>query len=121
MGALQMSDEQKNGQSGIGRRLPLVPILLILIILGFALFGQKGILRTLQASRHHAALEAEVQQQEAVIRQLKEEIEALRSDREYIEVIARRELGMVKEDELVYQFAQGSDKRAAEPESPASR
>lgn len=116
-----MTDEQKNGQPGTGFRLPLIPVLLILIILGFALFGQRGILRTLQASRHHAALEAEVQQQEAVIRQLKQEIEALRSDRKYIEAIARRELGMVKEDELVYQFAQGSDKGAADNEPPASR
>lgn len=116
-----MSDEQKNGQPNIGWRLPLIPVLLILIILGFALFGQKGILRTLQASRHHAALEAEVQQQEAVIRQLKEEIEALRSDRKYIEVIARRELGMVKEDELVYQFTQGSEKGAVDTKPPVSR
>jgi cell division protein FtsB len=116
-----MNDEQKNEQPSTGMRLPLIPLLLILIILGFALFGQKGILRTLQASRHHAALEAEVQQQETVIQQLKEEIEALRSDRKYIEAIARRELGMVKEDELVYQFAQGSDKDAADPEPPVSR
>ncbi len=116
-----MSDELKNGQPSAGGRLPLIPVLLILIILGFALFGQKGILRTLQASRHHAALEVEVQQQEAVIRQLKEEIKALRSDRQYIEAIARRELGMVKEDELVYQFAQGSDKGAADLEPLVSR
>lgn len=112
-----MADEKTNVQTESGGRLPLIPIVLILIILGFALFGKKGILRTLQASRHHAALEAEVQQQEAVIRQLKEEIQSLRSDRQYIEDIARRELGMVKEDELVYQFAQGSDKAGADTES----
>jgi|LGVF01.1.fsa_nt_gb cell division protein FtsB/cell division protein DivIC len=116
-----MTDEKTNGQTGTGGRLPLIPILLILIILGFALFGQKGILRSLQASRHHAALEAEVQQQEAVIQQLKKEIKSLRFDRKYIEGIARRELGMVKEDELVYQFAQGSDKSVAETEPPASQ
>lgn len=116
-----MSDEKTNVQKGSGGRLPLIPIVLILIILGFALFGKKGILRTLQASRHHAALEAEVQKQEEIIRQLKEEIQSLRSDRQYIEGIARRELGMVKEDELVYQFTQGSDKRAADTELPASQ
>lgn len=116
-----MVDEKVNGQTGAGGRLPLIPILLILIILGFALFGKKGVLRTLQASRHHAALEAEVQQQEAIIQHLKEEIESLRSDRKYIESIARRELGMVKEDELVYQFSQGSDKGVADAEPPASQ
>lgn len=116
-----MGDEKKNVKTESGGRLPWIPIVLILIILGFALFGKKGILRTLQASRHHAALEAEVQKQETVIRQLKEEIHSLRSDRQYIEDIARRELGMVKEDELVYQFTQGSDKGAAETGPPASQ
>lgn len=116
-----MADEKTNVQTGSGGRLPLIPILLILIILGFALFGKKGILRTLQANRHYEALKAEVQQQEAVIRQLKEEIHSLRTDRQYIEGIARRDLGMVKEDELVYQFAQGSDKEGAGTEPAASQ
>lgn len=116
-----MVDEKIKGQTGSGGRLPLIPILLILIILGFALFGKKGILRTLQANRHHAALEAEVQQQEAVIKQLKDEIESLSSDRKYVEGIARRELGMVKEDELVYQFSQGSDKGVDDTEPPVSQ
>jgi cell division protein FtsB len=89
-------------------RVPLVPILLILIILGVALFGEKGILRALQANRHKAQLEAELRHQDEIIRDLKKEIEALRSDREYLEGIARRELGMVKEDELVYQFPKQS-------------
>ncbi len=115
-----MADDQKISQPGSRLRLPLIPALLILIILGFALFGQKGILRTLQASRHHASLEAELHKQETVIRQLKKEIESLRSDRKYIEAIARRELGMVKEDELVYQFSTESakPKEASEISAP---
>lgn len=104
-----MADEQNSTQPGHRFRVPLIPVLLILVILGFALFGRKGILRSLQASRHHAALQEELHKQEAVIEQLKHEIEALRSDRKHIESIARRELGMVKDDELVYQFAEGSD------------
>lgn len=104
-----MADEQKSTPPGRRFRVPLIPALLILVILGFALFGRKGILRSLQASRHHTALQAELQKQEAVIKQLKHEIEALQSDRKHIESIARRELGMVKDNELVYQFAEGSD------------
>ena len=99
-------------------RLPLIPVALILIILGFALFGQKGILRTLQANRHQAELEAELRDQEATIRRLKEEIEALRSDPKYIESIARRELGMVKEDELVYQFSEESTQGEVPKKTP---
>jgi cell division protein FtsB len=38
------------------------------------------------------------------IAQLKSEIEALRTDPEYIERIARDELGMVRDEEIVFQF-----------------
>jgi cell division protein FtsB len=38
------------------------------------------------------------------IADLKAEIEALRADPSYIERIARDELGMVREEELVFQF-----------------
>jgi cell division protein FtsB len=87
-----------------------VPTLLILVILGFALFGEKGILRALQASRHKTQLETELQREEATIQRLKKDVEALRSDSDYLEGIARREFGMVKEDELVYQFPKNSQR-----------
>ncbi len=35
---------------------------------------------------------------------MRQEIDKLRSDRRYIEGIARKELGMVRADEMVYQF-----------------
>ena len=38
------------------------------------------------------------------IAELKTEIEALRTDPSYVERIARDELGMVREEELVFQF-----------------
>ena len=37
-------------------------------------------------------------------RKLKEEARRLQSERKYIEEIARKELGMVKEGEIIYQF-----------------
>jgi cell division protein FtsB len=86
------------------RGLPIVPVLLALLLLGFALFGDRGILRALQAGRQKAVLQEEVRQLEAANAELRQEIESLRNDRRYLEAIARRELGMVKDDELVYQF-----------------
>jgi cell division protein FtsB len=86
------------------RRFPLWASLLLLLVLAAALFGERGILRGVQANREKAALQAELQRIEGVNAELRKEIEALRSDRRYIEGVARRELGLVKEDELVYQF-----------------
>lgn len=86
------------------RKIPFWPVLLIVLLLGMAVFGDKGVLRALQYDRQRGELQEELQRLEEANARLRQEIEALRSDRRYIEEIARRELGMVKADELVYQF-----------------
>ncbi|WP_051361018.1 septum formation initiator family protein [Desulfuromonas sp. TF] len=94
--------------SSAPRKTTVWPLLLVLLLLGMALFGDKGILRAIQFNRQKASLQAELQRMEEINSALRQEIKSLRSDRRYIEDIARRELGMVKADELVYQFpAQG--------------
>jgi cell division protein FtsL len=99
-----MTQAETDSPKPLPRRLPIVPVLLALLLLGFALFGDRGILRALQAGRQKAALQEEVRQLEEANAELRQEIESLRNDRRYLEAIARKELGMVKDDELVYQF-----------------
>lgn len=88
----------------LGRRIPLVPVVIILLILGAGLFGEKGALRMLQARRQKAALEQQIAEKQDVKRILKQEINLLKTDRNYIEALARKELGMVGDGEVVYQF-----------------
>ena len=83
----------------------LWPLALVALILGFALFGDRGILHMLNLSSQKATLAQELAEIETQNEELRVEIAALRSDRRYIERIARTELGMVRDDELVFQFA----------------
>jgi cell division protein FtsB len=99
-----MSQAEADSSPQGPRLLPIVASLLALLLLGFALFGDRGILRALQASRQKSTLQEEVRQLEVINTELRQEIESLRNDRRYLEAIARKELGMVKDDELVYQF-----------------
>ena len=87
-----------------GGRLNLWPLALVALLLGFAFFGDRGILHMLHLSGQKATLSQELADLEAQNEKLRVEITALRSDRRYIERIARTELGMVREDELVFQF-----------------
>ena len=107
------------------RRFPLLALIILLVLIGLALFGDKGVLRALQSGRQKAELTAEVARLEQENTALKREIEALRNDRRTIESIARKELGMVKEDELVYQFRSApqikSSKAAASEPADGSR
>lgn len=88
-----------------GGRLNLWPLALIVLILGFALFGERGILNMLQLSGQKAELVGQIEDLEAQNETLRMEISALRNDRHHIERIARTELGMVRDDELVFQFS----------------
>jgi cell division protein FtsB len=97
-------------------QLPFWATVLVLLLLGLALFGDKGVLRALQYRRQKADLENRIRSLEATNAALRKEIEALRSDRRYLENLARRELGMVKKDELIYQFPSAPGKK--EEESP---
>lgn len=112
-----MGQAETESSKSSSRRLPIVPVLLALLLLGFALFGDRGILRALQAGRQKAALQEEVRQLEEANAVLRQEIESLRNDRRYLEAIARKELGMVKDDELVYQFRSASE--TTRPAGPA--
>ncbi len=80
-------------------------ILIVLVMLGFALLGDRGVLRALQTYNHKQELEKQMYELQAEQQQLREEIQLLRKDRDYWEQLARKELGMVREGELIYQFS----------------
>ena len=88
-----------------GGRFNLWPLALIVLILGFALFGDRGILHMVKLSGQKADLAQQITEAEAGNEMLRVEIAALRNDRRYIERVARTELGMVRDDELVFQFS----------------
>jgi cell division protein FtsB len=88
-----------------GGRLNFWPLALVVLILGFALFGDRGILYMLKLSGQKADLVQQISDIEAGNQALHVEIDSLRGDRRYIERVARTELGMVRDDELVFQFS----------------
>ncbi len=77
-------------------------LIIILVMLGYAVFGSRGVLRILQAERQQQQLEVELQGLQQQQERLRAEIERLRSDKEYWEQLARTKLGMVREGELIY-------------------
>lgn len=77
-----------------------------------AIFGGHGLMRWLQSDKEKKALTAELEKiQEENVR-TRREIDSLMHNGKYIETIARRDLGMVKDDEIIYQFPK-SEKRPA--------
>jgi cell division protein FtsB len=94
-------------------------VLVLVLLVGFALFGEKGVLRLVKTYNQRTDLQHKVEQLTAENQHLKLEIEALRKDYSTIERIARQELGMVREDEIVYQFP--NQKQSAQPQSAPAK
>ncbi|TYO95689.1 cell division protein FtsB [Geothermobacter ehrlichii] len=81
----------------------LVPLLLFL---GFAFFGENGVVHMFKRYRQKQQLQVEVARLQRENDRLRREIDALKNDWRYIEAIARQKLGMVRKDEIIYQFPQ---------------
>lgn len=100
-----MSDKSTQPAGSPPRRIPWWPFGVVAVVFVFALFGDRGILHIFKLKRQQDDLQQQLLQIEQVNDGLRKEIGALSYDRRYLERMARSQLGMVREDEVVYQFA----------------
>ena len=77
-------------------------LVIILLMLGYAIFGERGVIRIVQAKKQQQQLEAELAVLQQEQKDLREEIDRLKHDKDYWEQLARKNLGMVREGELIY-------------------
>ncbi|GAB7026120.1 FtsB family cell division protein [Geotalea toluenoxydans] len=86
------------------KRMLLIPAGIIVFILFFTIFGDRGLLRIYHLNKDNKEIQEHLQSLKTENEKLKREIEALRSDRRYLESIARRDFGLVRQNEVIYQF-----------------
>jgi cell division protein FtsB len=97
-----------------------LPAAVVLFILFFTVFGERGILRIHHLKKEQQETQRRSDELKAENEKLKREIEALKSDRRYLESIARKDFGLVRQNEIIYQFT-GPEKPAdagAKPVTP---
>jgi cell division protein FtsB len=98
-----MVAQRTSNRPSLGPRLKLAAILLLVLVVALAI-GNRGLVRVYRMHQTKAALEREIAQLTSSNAALAEEVRALRTDPGRVEAIAREELGLVKPDELVYEF-----------------
>ena len=94
------------------KRMYFIPAGFILFILFFTVFGERGLLRIYHLNKDRQELQKNAEVLKAENEDLKKEIEALKSDRRYLESIARKDFGLVRPNEIIYQFS-SAEKPAA--------
>jgi cell division protein FtsB len=85
----------------------IIPAGCMAFILFFTVFGDKGLLRIYELKQDKNKIDARLADNRNFNEKLKLEIVALKSDRRYIESIARKDFGLVRNNEVIYQFPQG--------------
>lgn len=86
------------------KRLYFIPAGCIAFILFFTVFGDKGLLRIYELRQDKEKIETRLKDSRNENETLKQEIVALSTDRRYMESIARKDLGLVRGNEVIYQF-----------------
>jgi cell division protein FtsB len=87
---------------GVRRKYILIFILFIVAVSVVAVFGDKGLVEAYGLKKERDSIIAQVGllKQENIL--LEDEIDLLKNDKRYVEMVAREELGMIGKDEIIY-------------------
>jgi cell division protein FtsB len=95
-------------------KFSLLSLLLLGLIAAWLGFGERGFIHLYRMERERQAFLERINRLEVENQRLLEEIGRLRADSDYIESMARWELGLIKDNEILYRFA-----REVDPHPPA--
>jgi cell division protein FtsB len=85
-------------------KFSLLALLFLGLVVAWLGFGERGVIHLYRMDRERQTYLEKINKLERENRELLDEIQRLRSDREYVENLGRREMGLVKEDEIMYRF-----------------
>jgi cell division protein FtsB len=88
------------------KKMYLIPAGCIVFILFFTVFGDRGLLRIHELKQDKARIDSRLNDAKNENEKLKLDIVALKNDRRYLERIARKDFGLVRSNEVIYQFPQ---------------
>ena len=86
------------------KKMYFIPAGCIAFILFFTVFGDKGLLRIHELRTDKGVIDSRLSETRSENEKLKHEIVALKTDRRYLESIARKDFGLVRADEVIYRF-----------------
>jgi len=81
-------------------------LFLVALMAAWLGFGEHGLVALYRMEKERAIHIEKISRLERENQELLEEIQRLRTDQAYIEAMGRRELGLVKSEELLYRFDQ---------------
>ena len=89
-------------------KLITLGLLFLAVMAAWLGFGERGFIHLYKIEKERQAYVGKIRELEQENQQLLDEINRLRSDRDYIESQGRKELGLLKDGEVLYRFKKDS-------------
>ena len=93
-------------------------VLVLILMLSFLVFGEWGLVHYWRLSEERRSLEERSQALQRDNELLREKIYRLRKDDRYLEKVAREELGLARDGEIIYLFPSAGVKTATGGKEP---
>jgi cell division protein FtsB len=87
---------------GVRRKYILIFVFFIVAVSIVAIFGDKGLVEAYGLKQERDSIVAHVNNLKDENSRIEDEIDLLKNDKRYVEMVARKELGMVGKDEIIY-------------------
>jgi len=88
-------------------KVPLLCICFALPIAGWIWYGEGGVIHLRQTEGERQACIERIRKLAAENQLLIEEVNRFRTDMKYVESVARNELNLIRENEVIYRFGKG--------------
>ena len=99
-------------------KFSLTALALLCLLASWLAFGDRGLIYVYKKDKERQVYLERIDELKKENQRLMEEIDRLRNDSDYIEETARKELGMVRDGEVIYRFTGDSkDQKSEEPET----
>ncbi|MBW1781014.1 MAG: septum formation initiator family protein [Deltaproteobacteria bacterium] len=86
-------------------KIPLIALSLSLLSVAWLWFGESGFVRLYRSEAERQACVERIRKLAEENQGLLNEVHLLRTDMKYLESVARRELNLIRENEVVYRFS----------------
>lgn len=92
-------------------KFSFITLLFLALMAAWLGFGERGFIHLYRMEKDRQAHVERIRNLEKENQALLEEIKRFRTDKEYLESVARTELGLVKDNEILYRFNREEEKR----------
>ena len=90
-------------------KFSFIALLLMAMVVAWVGFGERGFIHLFRMEKERQAYLERIRLLEKKNQRLLGEIKRISSDKKYIESVARRDLGLIKDNEILYRFRNGQE------------